>query len=150
MTIEIPPVVTEGYGEFSLINFILTEGFGNFGQDGPTPDEVTEETIKPSGGIPEYRPFEDRDPYRFIPSAAALVIEKVAQSQVDNLHLDEQQRFEQLARELEAEEIEFEARYLEALGRARDELLTGEIRRLLQAKDNEEAMLLILIAAQIV
>lgn len=146
---EVPPVVTEGYGEFSLINFILTEGFGNFGQDGPTPDEVTEDVTLPSGGIPEYRPFEDRDPYRFILPAAASVIEKVAQSQVDNLHLDEQQRFEQLARELGAEEIEFEARYLEALSVARDELLTGEIRSLLKKKDDEEAMLLIMIAANL-
>lgn len=83
--------------------------------------------------------------YRFAPQVAQ-VIQKVAQSQVENLRLDEQQKFEQLERELETEGIEFKPGYLQALTEARERLIEAEIGELLRKKlDEEEAMLLIAI-----
>jgi len=80
---------------------------------------------------------------------ALEVIEQVALEQTQNLHLDDQQRFEQLTRELEAESIEFETRHLQALNQIREELLALEIQSLLKKQDDEEAMLLIMIAANL-
>ncbi|MEK7112057.1 MAG: hypothetical protein AAB875_01905 [Patescibacteria group bacterium] len=113
----------------------------------PTPTVEPEGPI-PSGGIPakDWRPFEERDPYRFS-QQVRQIIEEVAVSQVQHIELDEHQRFEQLTRELEAQEIEFEARHLQLLNQIREELIGNEIKDLLLKKDNEEAMLLILISA---
>ena len=102
----------------------------------------------PSGGFP-WEPFENLPGNRFLKRRVRRVIEEVALQQVQDLHLDEQQRFEQLTRELELKNIEFEASYLEALNDYRGMLINLEIRKLLNQKDENEAMLLILIAAHI-
>ena len=114
----------------------------------PTPTVEAEGPI-PSGGIPakDWRPFEERDPYRFS-QHVRKVIEEVAVQQVQ-LSLDEPQILDHLLQELKAEKIEFETRYLEALNDYRQILIREEIKDLLLKKDNEEAMLLILIAANL-
>ena len=106
-----------------------------------------EEGVKPSGGIPEWRPFEERDPYRFS-QQVRQIIEEVAVQQVQ-LSLDEPQILPHLIEELKAENIEFETQYLEALNGYREILIREEIKSLLKSKDDNEAMLLILIAANL-
>jgi len=127
--------------------------WGNSWGTGDTPVVVVQDGVKPSGGIPapeprEWRPFEERDPYRFS-IQARRVIEAVATEQVQHLDLDEQQKLEHLARELEHEDIEVESRYFEYLTHYREQLIAQEIKTLLKKKDDEEAMLLILIAANL-
>lgn len=78
---------------------------------------------------------------------AAAIIEEVALRQVDT-H-DEHRRFEELLRELEAQEIEWDARYLTALNEIREVLIREEIKTLLKKKDDEEALLIIMLAAHI-
>ena len=111
--------------------------------------KAVEEGIKPSGGIPaqEWRPFEERDPYRFS-QQVRQIIEEVAVQQVQ-LSLDEPQILPHLIEELKAENIEFETQYLEALNGYREILIREEIKSLLKSKDDNEAMLLILIAANL-
>ena len=113
------------------------------------PVVLADEGVKPSGGIPakDWRPFEERDPYRFSQKSREI-IEAVAKEQVQHV-LDEPQIVEHLARELEAENIEFEARYLTLLNEYRERLINEEIKTLLKRKDDNEAMLLILIAANL-
>ena len=113
------------------------------------PVVLADEGVKPSGGIParDWRPFEERDPYRFS-QHVRKVIEEVAVQQVQ-LNLDEPQILDHLLQELKAEKIEFETRYLEALNDYREILIREEIKGLLKNKDDNEAMLLILIAANL-
>lgn len=112
-------------------------------------DSQKVEFIKPSGGRLE--PFEARDPYRFPFTAKQIkVIESVALTQVENLQLDDSQRFQQFHRELEWEGIEFEARYLEALNLERQRLIDAEISQRLKAILEDEvfqAMFLICLAS---
>jgi hypothetical protein len=114
------------------------------------PVVVVEEgpTVKPSGGWParEFRDVVDR---RRISPKVVRIIEEVAESQVQRLETDEQKRFEELARELELEAVEFETQYLQALALKREVLIDLEIERLLKKKLNDEAVLLILLAASI-
>lgn len=78
------------------------------------------------------------------------IVEEVARRQVETLGLDEHQRFEELERELEAREIEWDVKYLDLLNLERSKYLDLEIKKLLKLKyDEEEAMLLILIAANL-
>ena len=80
----------------------------------------------------------------------ARIIEEVAARQVERLETDAQKQYDELLRELELQGVQFEARYLEALTAYRDFLLNEEIaRRLRQNINNEETMMLILIAAAV-
>ena len=80
----------------------------------------------------------------------ARIIEEVAARQVERLETDAQKQYDELMRELELQGVQFEARYLEALTSYRDFLLNEEIaRRLRQNINNEETMMLILIAAAV-
>jgi len=71
------------------------------------------------------------------------------------LHLDEQQRFEELTRELQLREIEFDSRYLEALNIQREALIDEEIGRLLKktaekkSLDSQNELALIILLAAI-
>jgi hypothetical protein len=77
---------------------------------------------------------------------AAQIIEKVAERQAEHLGLDEIQRFEELARELELEGIEWQGKYLELLNLQRERLIDLEIGERLKSKmrQEEEAILILL------
>mgnify|MGYP001573329057 CR=1 FL=1 len=85
---------------------------------------------------------------------AIEIIAKVAARQVEDLHLDSVQRTEELLRELQAERLEFDQRHLTALNEIRDELITKEIgerlREVAKLRDEEEAMVVLMIAAYLV
>ena len=101
----------------------------------------------PTGSAPFYQRFEDIGRNRFLKRRVRRVIEQVAEAQVQHLALDETQRLEHLIGELEAKGLEYETRYLEALNQYREVLIGNEIKTILKRKDENEAMLLILIAA---
>lgn len=118
----------------------------------------TTTTQQGGGGIPysghEARPrtVEDirqaRERVGIITERAQAVIQSVAARQVTSLEQDEQKHFEELARSLEIEGIQWEARYLEALAQQRELLMQQEIAALLQRKMNNEALMtLVMIAA---
>lgn len=86
-----------------------------------------------------------RDRERF--GIAAAVIAEVAERQADRLEQDEHKRFEELLRELQLREIEFDARYLDALNKQRQRLIDEEIGRLLRLKNDEEVMMLLALVA---
>lgn len=72
------------------------------------------------------------------------VIDDVAATQAKTLRLDDQQRFDQLREEFRLRDIEWDARYLEELARAREKLIDSEIQTLLRRKDDEAVMLMLL------
>lgn len=81
---------------------------------------------------------------------AAKVIADVAARQAESLERDEQKRFEELARQLEIEGLEFDARYLELLNQEREHLIDSEIARRLRAiRDQEEILLMLLMIAAV-
>ena len=90
----------------------------------------------------------DRERFGVIPETAR-VIAQVAAVQADALSLDEQQRLEHLARELDAAGIEFEANHLELLNAMRERLIAEEIGkrlRVLQQLEEEAIVILMLMA----
>ena len=113
-------------------------------------EKVTTDTKLPQGSAPffqQLRPFEEIGQNRFLKRRVRKVIEEVAQAQVQHLELDESQRLDHLIGELDAQGLEYDARYLEALNQYRDILIGNEIKTILRNKDENEAMLLIMIAA---
>lgn len=77
------------------------------------------------------------------------VIHRIAESQVERLETDKHKQFEELERELQAREIEWNSRYLTALSQRREFLIEQEIGRLLKKKiqtDEEEAVIALLMA----
>lgn len=141
-------VITEGYGSFGNANFVITEGYGNYAA------AATAESF--SGGFYHYgrRPpsreeiRRQREELGIIPKAS-IVIDAVAARQAQDLRLDEQQRFEELERELQLEGIQSNIRHLEALNQQRERLIDAEIEKLLNLKFQQDfnARLLILLAA---
>lgn len=103
------------------------------------------------GGERRRRTPEDlrRDRERFgISLEAQGVISAVAAGQANRLELDAQKRFEELERELQAQEIAWRAEYLTALNAERERLITAEIAARLQAKQrDDETIILALLAA---
>lgn len=77
---------------------------------------------------------EDRRRHGIITRQAQAVIDAVAARQAETLRQDEQQRFEELERELALEGIQWETRYLEAMNAIRERLISEEIGRLLREK----------------
>jgi hypothetical protein len=109
-----------------------------------------------SGGYFDYggqrrRTPEDlrRERERFgITTEAQRVISAVAAQQAERLELDAHKRFEELERELEAQQIEWRAEYLTALNAERERLITAEIAARLQAiQKQDELIVLALLAA---
>ena len=108
----------------------------------------------------EHEPFTD---YRRAPNAdqvranredwgilprAAEIIGTVAKRQAATLDLDAHQRLEELERELEAANIEWESRFLTALNVERERLITAEIgERLRLIQDNRAAAVMLLLLA---
>ena len=90
---------------------------------------------------------EEREKLGILPKAQ-VIIEDVARRQAETLALDEQQRFEELQRELALEKIQFEGKYLEYLNARRQSLIDAEISRLIRDKmESEEVMTLMMMAA---
>ena len=121
--------------------------WGGAGVAPPPPPVPTPAGPRPSGG---FRPWITRRRRKLRPEEIQRVIETVALRQVQTLELDEQKRFEELERELEARGIEWETRYLELLNEERERLIHQEIGRLLRRKlEEEDATLLILLASSL-
>ena len=94
----------------------------------------------------------DRERERFgIVPFTARIIEDIAARQALALDQDEQQRFEELQRELALQKIEWEGRYLELLNARRGALIDAEIAARLRQKllDEENMMVLLLLASAI-
>ena len=94
---------------------------------------------------------EERERLGILPKAAEI-IEKVAERQAtepDELTLDEQQRFEELQRELALESIEWDGKYLELLNTLREQLIRDEIAKLIRLKlqREENEMMVFMMAA---
>jgi len=84
-----------------------------------------------------------------ISAKAVKVIESVAKRQAEDSRQDQHQRYEELQRELDAQDIEWQAGYLELMNDLRDALISAEIKqrmeKIRQTKDEE--MMLMMIAA---
>lgn len=119
----------------------------------PAPDVVTD--VIRNFSLLEWRkwhrPEDERELRKLrITPAVAEVIAQVAERQAQALDLDEQQRLEELTRELELKKLKFQGRYLELLNTQRQLLIDQEIATLMQQKQaalqrmEEEAILLFL------
>lgn len=100
-----------------------------------------------------HRPEDERELRKLrLTPAVAEVIAQVAERQAQQLDLDEQQRLEELTRELELKRLKFQGRYLEVLNTQRQQLIDEEIGRLMGEKQaaaqrlEEEAILLFLMS----
>ena len=125
----------------------------SWGEDGgapPAPPAPIAPVGRPSGGFPGRHPWIDRPKRRKRPEDEEVqhVIQEVALRQVERLEKDRHKRFEELLRELEARNIEWEARYLTLLNEEREYLIHQEIGRLLRKKlqDEEDEVILSLMA----
>jgi hypothetical protein len=146
------------FSDTSFDTSAFSVGAFDFGSTPPTPpaDVVIAQIV--GGGIPAHgtlrlrgregrsRADVARDRERFGIKAAA-VIAAVAERQAERLEGDEQKRFDELLRELQLREIEWDARYLEAMNLQRQSLIDAEIGRLLQIKNDEEIVMLMMLAA---
>jgi hypothetical protein len=150
---SIRAIITDGFGSFGTVPDVIRMGYSGEAVE-PEPEP---EAQAPSGGFEigrrgTLRTREDirRDRERFgvIPKAAH-VIAQVAAAQADALSLDEQQRLEHLEREIEAQGLVYENRYLELLNVMRERLIaeeTGKRLRLLQQIEEETVVTLMLMA----
>jgi hypothetical protein len=100
-----------------------------------------------------HRPEDERELRKLrLTPAVAEVIAQVAERQAQALDLDEQQRLEELTRELELKRLKLQGRYLEVLNTQRQQLIDEEIGRLMGEKQaaaqrlEEEAILLFLMS----
>jgi len=114
------------------------------------PPVVPQPTVRPSGGWPaeEFRrAISGRGRLKKASTKAIQIIEEVAARQAERLEADKQRQLEELSRELELAKVKWEARYLRALNAKREMLIDAEIQRLMKQKMDEEALLLIILAA---
>lgn len=113
------------------------------GSEAPPEPPVVVTPPPPSGHpflrLPRYRKPREKEITR--------IINQVARRQVETLEADSQKRFEELERELEARQIEWDARYLTALNERREFLIEQEIGRLLRKKNDEEETVIALLMA---
>ena len=80
--------------------------------------------------------------------AAERAIAVIAARQAERLERDEQKRFEELERELNLLDIEWEAKYLDALNLERERLIDAEIAvRLKRLLDEQEIIVMLLLVA---
>lgn len=89
----------------------------------------------------------DRERYGILPPAVEEVVIAVAVRQAEALVTDEQKQFEELTRELKLRELEYDARYLEAMNVERQRLITAEISSLLKRRNDEGILLMLMMAA---
>lgn len=157
---SIATVITEGYSTFGNTQFIVFDGYGNFGGvTPPTPPPIVIPP-QPSGGwptpgkrkklhLPTYPTDAEirkqREDWGILPKTAAI-ISAVAQRQAEAAQYDEQRYFEELSRELQLQGIEWESKYLELLNTQRVKLIDAELARLLKIQiDNEDMEIIIAI-----
>lgn len=150
--------IVAAFSNTSFDTQAFSVGAFDFGDTPPPPAPEVATTQIVGGGFPSHgtlrlrrsegRTREEirRDREKF-GIAAAAVIEEVAKRQADRLEQDEQKRFDELLRELQLRELEFDARYLEATNALRQKLIDAEIGRLLKQQQDEEMMILMLVAA---
>lgn len=129
----------------------------DFGDGPPPPPADVAQAALVGGGIPAHGTLHLRrrdgrskkeielDRERF--GIAATVIAEVAEHQAQRLEQDEQKRFDELLRELQLREIEWDARYLEALNAQRQRLIDEEIAKLLKLKTTDEEMMILMMLA---
>ena len=124
----------------------------NIGMLGPPP------TLRVSRHWAYRYPHRKRDIHaareRFgIPDETVVAIHEIAVRQADTLsvlRMDEQQRFEELNRELKFRGIEWQAKYLEALNTQRERLIDAELAerfRLMLGKQKIVVLLMLLAAS---
>ena len=109
------------------------------------------------GGIPHDYPRTKKDIRRArerfgIPDEERLeaerVVAEIAKRQAEKLELDAQKRFEELSRELQLRDIQWEASYLESLNTQRQKLIDAELYdRFKKFRDEQDIALLILMAS---
>ncbi len=114
--------------------------------------------LRPSGGVPApwtrdvfphprtpYEIRKEREKWGILPKTQDI-IEQVALRQAEDLHLDAQQRLEELERELEVAGIEWQTKYLTMLNAERERLINAEIaQRMGLLRDNEDATTILLL-----
>ncbi|MGH9426754.1 MAG: hypothetical protein ACRD2L_10700 [Terriglobia bacterium] len=122
----------------------------------PPPPAPPAPEVIPSGGFParelrealEGRSWRDKLKEQPIQEHAIQAIEQIAYRQAQSLELDKQKRFEDLSRELQIREIEWDSRYLELLNQRREALIDQEIGLLLrQKRDDDDIQALVLMAS---
>jgi hypothetical protein len=109
---------------------------GYWGDTGGAPPPPAEEPAPPPLHYPGsgWKRLEEARRRRPKPKELQRIIAEVAESQVQRLETDPQKQFDELARELEARNIQWEKRYLELLAEKRELLINEEIRLLLHRK----------------
>ena len=126
------------------------------GEPTPPPPVTTEQPKGRAEWLGDYLPDRrdpeqlrrDRQRFGIIPPDAQEVIDEVAARQAQRLEQDKQRQLDELRGELRLRELDLRAGYLEALGEARQKLIEEEIkRRLAQLTENEQVILLVLLAA---
>mgnify|MGYP001561717976 FL=1 len=119
------------------------------------PEPAVISGVVPSGGFPARDVFphprtpheirKEREKWGILPKTQDI-IEGVAQRQAEDLHLDAQQRLEELERELELAGIEWDGKYLTMLNAERERLINAEIlERAKLLRNNEDAATLLLL-----
>ena len=94
------------------------------------------------------RPEDDAELERIgIERDAAETIDAVAERQVAKSQLDEQKRLDELRGELALRQVEMRSIHIEALNARREQILRDEIGRILRAKVDEEATLVLMLMA---
>ena len=100
----------------------------------------------PSGGRTRH-PWLERPWKKKLPEKVAEIVEDLAQKQLEDLRLSQALQRRELREELQYAEIEYKARYFEALQRERELLIEIEIGRLLhkeKTRREEEALLVLM------
>ena len=145
-------VITEGFGTFGSNNFVVTQGFGDYGGAPPPPpppavaDVISNFSLR--GWRKWHRPEDERHLTDLgITPAAAEIIADVAEQQAGRLRLDEQQRLAHLRGEMRLRGLEMQTRHIEALNAERGRLIDAEIGKMLKLlQDNNERITLLLIS----
>ena len=149
-----------------LLPLYIPLGFFDTGAAPPAPAPAPTPTpAKPSGGRPSGWTPSDRKRTRkeisderkrhgviddlAAQEIAAKTIADVAARQAESLEQDQQKQFEELLREIELRGIKWEARYLEALRAQREALIDAEIARRLKQQYEDDAIIIMLIAASL-
>ena len=123
---------------------VLLGGGGAHPSQGRSPEEFWKQFPQESKTPEQVR--REREVLGIIPKAQ-VVINEIAQRQVERLELDGQKRFEELSRELELNRIEWDSRYLEALNTQREILIREEIAKRLKAVQEEKDIIALLMIA---
>ena len=145
-----------GTGNFSGGSFSGAVGGFSLDAEAQSPAQTPQAPI--GGGIPYDPPPRTRrqisearkrfgleDTYE--QERAAQVIASVAARQAQALETDHYKQYEELTRQLDIEGLEFDRRYLEALSQQRERLIDKEIFLQFRRIEEEELMLLVMIAA---